>query len=143
MGSLNDFTKRIKVVAKNVEGNTDKTVQKVATVIDRLVVSETPVDQGTARSNWLVSRNSPRTDKINAYAPGQKGSTGAQNTQAALSQGAAEINARKHGEDVYITNNLPYIGLLNSGSSQQAPAGFVEKAVEAASVVVNNTKVLK
>jgi hypothetical protein len=33
--------------------------------------------------------------------------------------------------NVYITNNVPYISLLNAGSSAQAPANFVQKAIAA------------
>jgi hypothetical protein len=31
---------------------------------------------------------------------------------------------------VWLSNNVPYIRQLNAGSSQQAPAMFVEKAAE-------------
>ena len=30
---------------------------------------------------------------------------------------------------IYITNNVPYIGLLNSGTSTKAPRNFVQKAI--------------
>ena len=34
------------------------------------------------------------------------------------------------GHKFYLVNNVPYIGVLDQGHSQQAPAGFVQAAID-------------
>jgi hypothetical protein len=104
-------------------------------------VVETPVDTGRARSNWIVG-SGPSTAAIDAYVKGEKGSTGGQNADAALQQARDFLD----GNDVkviYISNNLSYIEYLNAGSSAQAPAGFIEAAVQAGIDYIKTVKVLE
>lgn len=136
MPSLNEFSRRITVRGRAVAENTDRLVRKVALAADQAVVTGTPVDTGRARSNWIVQINSPNSGVIDAYAPGETGSTAGANTQAAIDQGENVISGYNSGESIHITNNLPYIQRLNDGYSAQAPSNFVEQAVlEAAQVV--------
>lgn len=111
----------------------DRIVRATALAVDQAVVVATPVDKGRARSNWLVELDAPARTTVEAYAPGEGGSTASANTAAALAQGGATIAIYNgdHNRSIAISNNLPYIGALNSGSSLQAPAGFVEKAIQA------------
>jgi hypothetical protein len=87
---------------------------------DQQLVLATPVRTGRARSNWIASFNIP-SDEVR----------GPLEVSAALSQNMPTIATAKLGDIIYLSNNLPYIGSLNDGSSAQAPAGFVQK-VEAA-----------
>lgn len=140
--SLDQFSKRMMVRAERFEENVDRLVRKVAIVADQAVVSETPVDTGRARSNWIVSLGAAESNVIEAYAPGAQGSTAAENTQAAINQGQSVIANYQGGLEIHITNNLPYIGELNNGSSAQAPADFVRLAIVAAVRAINRTRVL-
>jgi hypothetical protein len=96
----------------------------------------TPVDTGRARSNWIAQIGSAPDTVIDAYVPGSLGDTEAANTQAALDQAEAVIKNYKGGQEIHITNNLPYIQRLNDGWSSQAPANFVEQGVMEALQVV-------
>lgn len=109
-------------------------VRRVALAADQAVVVSTPVDTGRARSNWIVALGDAADSPIEAYTPGEDRSTEAANTQAALAQGEAVIRGYMGGQgtSIHITNNLPYIQKLNDGSSAQAPANFVETAVQQA-----------
>ena len=82
----------------------------------RGVVLKTPVDTGRARANWQLSINIPKTDIVNS-----KQKAGAK----AITDGNRTLKTIKLGEDIYITNNLPYIGVLERGHSKQAPRGMV------------------
>ena len=103
-----------------------------------LLAKETPVDVGTARSNWLASIGRPRTGRIRAYSPyqsrhkkpyGAGGSKGeGANLSGVQSQGRNALANYKKGS-IYISNNLPYIGPLDRGHSRQTSAGFVTRAV--------------
>lgn len=138
MASLNEFNRRIRARANRLGTNVTQTVRRVALTVDAAVVQGTPVDTGRAKSNWVVQLGSPAEGVINAYSPGEAGSTEARNVQAALDQGEAVISRYQTGEgvEIHITSNLPYILPLNDGYSDQAPANFVEEAIiEAAAAV--------
>jgi len=136
--SLRDFSVRMRRRVREVEVGVDRIVRETALLCDRELVLTTPVDTGRARSNWQVSVGAAETEAIPAYSEGEGGSTGAANAQAALDQGRAAVAGRGQGQTIFITNNLPYIGRLNDGYSAQAPAGFVQTAVQTAVEYVRN-----
>jgi hypothetical protein len=85
---------------------------------------------GHARRNWRVSTTGFNSTLVGSPGDGP-GESGARNE--AIQAGVPEI-ARfsvRQGR-LYIFNNVPYIGVLNNGHSTQAPANFVEKAIQVA-----------
>lgn len=80
------------------------------------VILKTPVDTGRARGNWFVAIGSP-----SSAANGKADKPG----QTTIDAGSAVITGLTEAQAVWITNNLPYIGRLENGYSQQAPAGMV------------------
>lgn len=143
MATLGEFARRIRERGRQVEEGVNEIVKKTAIVADREVVLSTPVDTGRARSNWLLSLGGPSTSEIEAYAQGKGGSSGAANANAAMAQAQAAVRGRRPEQDVYISNNLPYIGRLNDGWSAQAPAGFVQAAVQRAAAAIRNMRVFR
>lgn len=142
MASLSDFARRIRIRGRQVQDGTDRIVRKIALIADRELVLETPVDTGRARSNWRVSLGAPITDEQEPYSPGEKlGQGETANAAAAIAQGQDAIGRRRSGQDIYISNNVKYIGALNDGTSAQAPAGFVETAVKRAVAAVRGERV--
>lgn len=138
----NEFRKRMRQIGRDVEENSTKLVRKVALAVDATVVLATPVDTGRARSNWQVEIGKAADGTIDPYAPGEGGNTAGVNAQAAMDQARAKIAQVQHGQEVHITNNLDYIQRLNDGWSAQAPAGFVEEAVNHGVSVVRRAKVV-
>lgn len=101
---------------------TEEEARDMALRIHNRVVSDTPVDTGWARSNWIPSIGVPYPDTV--------GSRDAINA-AVQSQGVARLLGWNFSEGVaWLSNNVPYIGFLNEGTSAQAPAGFVERAIQ-------------
>ena len=126
----------------NVPREVNKVKRQAGLAVDQAVVLGTPVDTGTARSNWIVSLGEADDRTRDAYVPlegGDMGETG--NAEAAMAQGKAAIAASKPNQDIHITNNLDYIMDLNEGSSAQAPAAFVEEAVDAGVAAAKRTKI--
>lgn len=144
MPSLREFSKRITLRGGLVATRADRLTRQVALAADQAVVVGTPVDTGRARSNWIAQIGSRAPSAIEPYAPGELGSTKAQNTQAALDQAEGVIRGYMGGKGlaIYISNNVPYIQKLNDGSSAQAPANFVETAVMQAVAVISRGKLL-
>lgn len=90
------------------------------------VTNATPVATEHAASNWVLSAGSPYT--------------GIDGTRDNVSWAAHEAGIRKiqnydigrDGPRIYLRNNVLYLQFLDRGWSQQAPAGFVAKALMAA-----------
>lgn len=141
--NLKEFARRIRIIGQGVEDNARELVVKTALAIDQVLVTSTPVDTGRARSNWRVSIGVGLTEEIEAYVLGVGGDTGGANAAAALQNAKQVLQEYKGGSAVYISNNLPYITALNEGSSAQAPAGFVELAVQEASSVIKGARLVR
>lgn len=105
-----------------VIGTLEKKIRTTILAVDAALVLNTPVDTGRARSNWIVSLNAPSVLVVDPNkTPDPNGI----------------IASFKVTDTAYIANNLPYIRRLNEGSSQQAPAGFVDLAVQSGISVAN------
>jgi len=104
----------------------EKVVRAVALVVDAELVRRTPVDTGRARANWLPSLNTPDTRVLDGPGGSKKGKSFVPSRDTTAE---AVTQQYKLTDTIYISNNLPYIQELNNGSSQQAPAGFVDSAL--------------
>lgn len=145
MATLRGFSKRIKAIADGVEKNSDSTVRKVVITVASAVSLATPVDTGRARANWRTNLGGPIRATREPFAKGKDGSTGAQNV-AGVTAEAQQVTASYKGgsgAEVWISNNLPYIGVLNDGSSKQAPRLFVQKAIMAGARAVAGARLVK
>lgn len=156
MGTLAQFSQNIRKRSSQIENAGTRVVKAVSKRSLRALVAATPVDEGTARSNWRVGIGAPATAVIKAYAPGKKlGLSERANASAAIAAGIARIDSVRGMSGrggglktaIYITNNTPYIGNLsngkglNDGYSPQAPAGFIEVALSEAREVISNFRV--
>lgn len=87
----------------------------------RFVVQLTPVDTGRAKGNWITAlQPTDKTLDINDKSGSQT-----------ISKGSALISADKTFH-LFVMNNLNYVPILNTGTSTQAAAGFIERAQDAA-----------
>lgn len=158
MATLAQFSQNIRKRGSQIENAGTRVVKAVSKRALRALVAATPVDEGTARSNWRVGIGASTRGVISAYAPGKKLGIGeSSNANAAIAAGIARINGvrgvsgRGGGLQtaIYITNNTEYIGNLsngkglNDGYSPQAPAGFIEVAVAEARETIRNFRVFQ
>ena len=108
--------------AVKIEQNAGKLQKETAKEALYRIVLTTPVKTGKARSNWRVSHGRRTTTVIDTY--------GAEiAADVAISKGVQKINETPPKTDILLNNRVDYIQDLNQGSSQQAPAGFIEAAV--------------
>jgi len=132
--SLESFNRRIRAIAQDLPKNTSATASEAALRVLSVVVPATPVDTGRARGNWQTSIGSPiynettRVDKSG---------------RAEIAAAAGRLRAKPPGATIYITNNVPYIGRLNDGYSAQAPAGFIERAIQTAIAGIRNARIVR
>lgn len=102
-------------------------IRKLALDCTANFIETTPVDTGWARSNWVPSIGSPHETPV--------GNPGGINI-GAQQAGMAEIGSYQVPMGaVFISNNVPYIQVLNNGHSKQSPAGFVQMGIDKAVTV--------
>lgn len=72
MAGLDDLANRLDRIAVRVEGNVERAMKDCAQVVLRSVVDGTPVDTGTARSNWTPELDRAFEGLFPARVPGIK-----------------------------------------------------------------------
>lgn len=80
------------------------------------VVARTPVKTGRARANWRVGLGRPPEGTPAATDP---------DGRTTIARGVTVLARARPFETIWIANNLPYVEVLEHGSSKQAPRGMV------------------
>jgi hypothetical protein len=144
-GDLFDFGRKIRITAHRVQSGADEATVQVATNVVTELAESTPVDTGRAISNWQASVGPRAVSYRTAAVPGKKGSTQQASVSEAIARMVSAISGYRAGKEksIHISNGAPYIGKLNRGSSTQAPAGFVEKAIQRGRAAIRNVRILK
>lgn len=143
MGSFSGLSKSLRQQAKNIESNASLLVRRCATVVIEELAVRTPIDSGTAISNWIVTLNSKTISVIESHNYGILGSTFSSVSKTTIVRALNVLKGYKPNDVVYIQNNTDYIDDLNKGTSKQAPRGFVQTAKARADVIISGTDLLK
>lgn len=112
----------------------DRTVTRVivtlATEATANLIEATPVDTGWARANWIPSIGTPPSESSDMPTTEDARRASTPGRQGQQQSGTASLLGYRIGlGDLFIVNQVPYIGRLNDGHSRQAPAGFVQTAI--------------
>lgn len=143
MRDLYDLATQMHTLVKRIGTFSNETSKDVALTILSDLVQVTPVDVGDALANWQVTLDNPALLPIPAYAPSPKGRviagtwvhkvdpaiTAQANITPTLAAANAALAPKQPGQSIFIANNVPYIEDLNTGTSTQAPSGFVDRAI--------------
>lgn len=130
--------------AGQLESGVKRTKEQAMMAVAAAVIGATPADTGQARSNWTPGVRRPNRSTRPPYSPGSKlGLSETGNASAALSRVRATISKSGAADDLWLSNNLDYIGDLNLGKSKQAPPRYVQKAVQQAVQVVKGARVFR
>jgi len=130
---------RMEKYSKAVGADANQYTTDLSLAVLAAVAQDTPVDVGTAKSNWQLTVGAAAKGVRRAFSPftsrwrrpyGQGGTKGETRNQAGVVwSGTNALKARKPDQPVYIVNNSPYIDPLNEGHSPQSQPGFVQRAV--------------
>lgn len=94
-------------------------LEEIGYRVRRELAHKTPIRTGRAAASWNAALNTPNLHaKTSSY----------NNPDRAPYDGQINLKGARGVDIVYVTNNVPYIERLNSGSSKKVPAGFVEAA---------------
>lgn len=106
---------------KEVRGDINSEAKRIGLKILRSLTVISPVKTGRFKANWIVGiKKRVRSTTTSTDKGG--GPT--------FAKGSPKINSKNLGDTIFISNNLPYAKALNDGSSQQAPANFVQSAIQ-------------
>lgn len=99
------------------------TVKEVSLDFLSLVSAATPRDTGRAAASWQITTDGSIPDAPETTS-----------VQSSINNAKSKLSGAKSDKflKVTVSNNLPYIESLNEGSSDQAPAYFVERCAEEA-----------
>ena len=125
--------KQTKFVMNALGKSIDSVVKKITLDVTANLIGTTPVDTGWARANWIPTIGAPVIEDLSGV--DTKGDKISRVSEASAKQGAGNTSVLKYtlkSGDTFVTNNVPYIRDLNDGSSEQAPSGFVQLAIQKA-----------
>lgn len=111
-----------RLIAK-AQGNLELVARKTILTCYRRVIMRTPVKTGRARGNWFCAIGAAPSQTTDQVDPSGRSSAGD------MQQTVAGQWKPLTGETCIMSNNLPYIGRLEEGSSKQAPGGMVKLTV--------------
>lgn len=104
----------------------DIKIRSALELMNRIVLM-TPVDTGRARGNWQLTQRSPAEGEISENDANVSSSDTP--PSAIMKQAEQTASGSQPGDDIWISNNLPYIEMLEEGTSRQAPHGMVALAL--------------
>tara|TARA_R110000796_G_scaffold121137_3_gene235269 strand:- start:644 stop:1153 length:510 start_codon:yes stop_codon:yes gene_type:complete len=91
-------------IDKNTIMKSEKAVRATFIATAQEIIVRTPVDTGRARANWFVTKSTPSSEV-----------TSSTNGNYAKAEARTAFKDNVLGETFYISNNLPYIGVLEFG----------------------------
>lgn len=127
MARSGSFTGKIDDFSIQFMKGSEATVRSTAGLLFGAIIKSTPVDTGRARANWFATGKQASTKTTNSV---DKSGSNAESSAANV------VNSLKDWSTFKLTNNLPYIGVLefggygdgpltSGGFSKQAPRGFL------------------
>ena len=123
------FSDQIRAFSAKTSQAHDKIVRDTTIALFTNVVTETPVDEGTAKGSWQTTVNTPAAGQTERLDP--SGRAAIAEVEANTPAGAGQITC--------LTSNLAYIERLENGWSMQAPVGMAKRNVERFQKMVNDS----
>ena len=120
--------RQLRFIIRALEKVAERAVAKITLDATANLIEATPVNTGWARANWVPSIGEPVDEPSGSQE--DVNSSDQENGIAKVATGYKLAMGK-----VFISNNVPYIGALNDGHSQQAPSGFVQIAIAKAVTV--------
>lgn len=121
---------QVRFIVGELDRLTAQLVTAFSVNITAELIERTPVDTGWARANWVPRIGDGEVEEETADAdPARVPARSAEQSAALFNLVSGDYRIDQGA--VFIGNGVPYIVQLNEGSSQKAPAGFVQQAIVA------------
>ncbi len=122
MANLKSFEKDLDKFAKKLGIGVETVVRKISFDVFTGIVKKTPVDKGRARASWTIGINRP----VSSPRLGKDEKLSAAEASNYAAQELTELASINPFDSVFINNSLPYIKVLEDGSSTRPPVGMVQ-----------------
>ena len=122
-----DEKRQLANIQRELAGVVSVAVKGIATGVMDAAIETTPVDTGLTQASWRASQRLPASRVV-----GDRSQSGVQTARAAQEASRAKIATWKSGT-LHVSNPEGNAERLNDGHSPQEPAGFVQRAIRAAS----------
>tara|TARA_R110000772_G_scaffold9385_1_gene30845 strand:- start:7337 stop:7774 length:438 start_codon:yes stop_codon:yes gene_type:complete len=106
-------------IQKDVNKRADRALRAAMLTMATEIIIGTPVDTGRAKANWQSSVGKPKAAEL-----GETDKSGG----ATIAEASGAISVAL-GNKYFLTNNLPYIGLLEFGKPKAAGLGETDNGV--------------
>ena len=123
---LRKFQSQLRKEADLADAAGRKFVADASVDLLRRLVSRTPLRTGHARGNWQATEGTPASQEI------PKDRSTSMGPQEVIAAGAAKIKTalkpskrRRRIPNLFISNLVPYVEILETGTSSQAPNGWI------------------
>lgn len=143
MGDLASLAKSMRSRAKALPELANGSAIAAVTAGLREMVDVTPVDTSEAESNWRVGVGSAPAGQLPPYARGRRGSTKAISGAEVFAQGTQELQTKKPGVPVWLSNTARHIVDLDRGTSTQFAGGFIPCALIVMRAAIQATKLFR
>jgi hypothetical protein len=123
--NLEDYDEKVALFLKGLEDQTVAVSKAIGTTLRTEIATRTPVLSGRAAAGWNLS-----VGEENTHDYGE----GYHNPSTCVNDGEVNVEAMRFGDELYITNAVPYIADLEYGTgwagfSPKAPQGMVAVSV--------------
>lgn len=114
------FSFQLRKFNKEVKARIERNRRQILFEVFRGIVLDTPVLEGTLRSNWQLSSTNPKLSELDI-----------RSQQEVISEIDQVLKGSRFGDTVWFTNNLPYAYPIEfyGWSHTKAPQGMVRKNV--------------
>ena len=104
------FGDQIREISKRIGAKTEDVAKNITVHLFNRIVLKSPVDTGRFRANWNFSAGSPDLSVSDATA-----------AEGKSEEIASQVNANPLGAVLYLSNGLPYAGILEFGGYPNPP----------------------
>ena len=115
------FAADLRAYCEKTQVDVERFTRRVALQIEASCVGLSPVDTGRFRANWFIGIGSPY--RQTSLMVDKDGST-------TILKAAGALEAWQPGQEIWVSNSLPYAQRLEYGWSKQAPGGMVRLTVQ-------------
>lgn len=119
---------QVRAITRELEEFTERLMVRLALNVSANLKETTPVLTGWARANWLAAINEDGVETPDNPDPTPQDASSRAAEQSSREASVASTYSLERGP-ISISNGVPYIRDLNDGSSQKAPAGFVQGSI--------------
>lgn len=110
--------------------NADQVIRQATLQLLGSILLRSPVDTGRFRGNWNAGIDQPnRATNDRVYPGGTPEARGAAASAEAQVRARTVLNTFTSGEQIWLSNGLPYAIELEYGHSKQAPSGLVRVSI--------------